>query len=88
MFAKCGRADQTDFFTRPTDENDSAPKFFRILCAFLCQRRSYFHHPCRARSVIIGAGMDFIFFAGAIERAAATVAEMIVVRAHRNVFRI
>ena len=32
--------------------------------------------------------MDFIFFAGAIQRAAATVAEMIVVRAHRNVFRI
>ena len=86
MLAKCGRADEPDLFARPTGEDDSAPKFFWMLGVLPGQRRRQFHHPGNAGRVVVRAGMDFIFLAGAIERTAAAVAEMIVVRADHNVF--
>ena len=39
-----------------------------------------------ARSIVVRAGMNLVFFAGALERTAAAVAEMIVMRADQNVF--
>ena len=86
MFAKRRRADEPDLFARPTGEDNAAPKFFRMLDALPGQRRRQFHHPGHARRIVVRARMNLVFFAGAIERTAAAVAEMIVMRADQYVF--
>ena len=86
MLTKRGRADESDFFARPTGEDNAAPKFFWMFGALPGQRRCLFHDPRDARRIIIRTRMNFVFFAGAIERTAAAVAEMVVMCADQYVF--